>query len=199
MMDNNKVIDQLKEYWLGKLDRELSEDLIYHCTDHTREVIDCCESRAKAEGLGERQTCLLVVAALFHDTGFLVKRHGHEDESRRLAAEFLPEYGFTDEEIDYIGKLIITTKIPQSPFDLTSSILCDCDLGYLGTDRYDEISDTLWKEIISGGNDLGLKAWLDLQIGFLKMHSYHTDWAKETSNSKKKAKLEELIQHRNKL
>jgi uncharacterized protein len=182
-----------------KLREELNASLLYHGVHHTEEVIEVCEIRSKEEGFSDDDRCLLLVAALFHDSGFLIESKNHELHSCDLARKQLPEFGYSQEEIDYICRLIMTTRIPQSPFDKLSRILCDADLYYLGTSRYKVVSKNLRDELEISHGKMTEFAWLELQLDFLKSHQFHTEWAQKYLESKKQDRILELIQELNAL
>lgn len=186
--------EEMRSSWLMKLREELNADLLYHGVHHTEEVIEVCEIRSIEEQLNEDDRCLLLVAALFHDSGFLIESKGHELHSCDLARKQLPEFGYSKEEIEYVCQLIMTTKVPQSPFDHLSKILCDADLYYLGTNRYAVVSQKLRDELEIANGSMSEKDWLNLQLGFLKSHTFHTQWAKENLESNKQARIQELTE-----
>ena len=60
---------------------------------------------------------------------------------------FLPEYGYSGEQIEKICKIIMATKLPPQPEDIYQKIICDADLDYLGRSDMIPVSNTLYKEL----------------------------------------------------
>ena len=87
----------------------------------------------------------------------------------------------------------MATKIPQNPITHLEQIICDADLDYLGRDDYDPISNLLLKEMRSERN-ISQKEWLDIQIRFMKSHSYYTESAQKKRKEKKHLNLRKLEQ-----
>ena len=63
---------------LNKLKNELPVNLYYHSIDHTLDVCHCAESIGTEEGVGDADMKLLLVAAIYHDAGYLEQYHDHE-------------------------------------------------------------------------------------------------------------------------
>ena len=68
-----------------------------------------------AEGCSDEEILLLKTAGLFHDAGHTVTYDDHEYQGTLLAREMLPGYGYTEEQIDMICGIIMSTKLPPKP------------------------------------------------------------------------------------
>ena len=185
-MEYNKI----KEIILTKLKENLSENLSYHSVSHVKDVLKAVEQIAKSEGIDGENLMLLKTAALFHDTGFLYGSKDHEAKSCDIAQEYLPEYGYSQEQIDVIKGMIMATKIPQMPQNHLEQILADADLDYLGRDDFFTIGDKLYEELAMFGIISSERDWNLLQETFLNNHSYFTKTAIESRNQKKQENLD---------
>jgi len=196
------VLNRLKrvtDYWLNKLRNELSPELTYHSVDHVLDVMLCVEHIGHQELLQDEDLALVLVAALFHDSGFLLSRTNHELTSCELVRSQLPEFGFNEAEIEKICAMIMATKIPQSPSSKLAEILCDADLNYLGTEDYFGPSRRLFSELKIANPNITELDWLDLQINFLQDHRYFTDFSKANREPRKLLHLHELLNERKRL
>ncbi len=164
-----------KTFILHKLKVELPPQRTYHCLEHTHDVYASVIDIAEQEGVGGEDLVLLKVAALFHDSGFLLGDHEHEVAGCRIVEEQLPGFGFNPTQLDRIQSMIMATKVPQSPKDHLERILCDADLDYLGRNDFKRIGDTLYQELRNYGQIGDLRTWNDLQVRFLENHRYFTD------------------------
>jgi uncharacterized membrane-anchored protein YitT (DUF2179 family)/HD superfamily phosphodiesterase len=162
---------------IDKLARELPAHLSYHNVDHTKAVLKHTLELAAAEDVTGEDLDLLSTAAVFHDAGFLEKYAGHEEVSCNLAREYLPQFEYTDEQINTICEMIMATKVPQSPKSLLAEILCDADLYYLGTDDYAVMAEKLYQEFLKEGVATSKMEWQRQQINFIESHEYFTDTA----------------------
>lgn len=179
------VLDQL---------RHLPADLRYHGLHHTLDVVQAALQLAAAEGLTDpTQLALLRTAAHYHDAGFLTTYQGHEAAGCQLARQVLPGFGYADEHIELICRLIMATQMPQSPgAEPLACLLCDADLDYLGRPDYWPVSQTLRQELAGRGQQFDERGWLELQEQFLSQHHYWTEAATRLREPQKQARLAEV-------
>ncbi|MGN6399883.1 MAG: HD domain-containing protein [Flavisolibacter sp.] len=183
----------LKEKVLEMLSMHSNPLFAYHSVNHTIDVLNTSEKIATAEGVTDpHQLLLLKLAALYHDTGFLVIYKGHEEESCQIVIKDLVNTNLSAADIKRICATIMATKIPQSPKDHLGEIICDADLDYLGRDDFEMISNNLRKEYFALGIVQTEIEWIHLQIKFIEGHNYFTQSSRENRNFKKMKHLEQL-------
>ncbi|QQQ29555.1 HD domain-containing protein [Chryseobacterium indoltheticum] len=182
--------EKLNKIILKRLRENLPEHLSYHSVMHVKDVIDSVEKIAKSEGVNDEDLVLLKTAALFHDTGFLFGSKNHEEKSCEIAAEYLLEYGFSQDQLDKINGMIMATKIPQTPKNHLEQIVADADLDYLGRDDFFVIGDKLFEELSMFGIVNSERDWNLLQEKFLESHHYFTETAINSRNQKKQDNLD---------
>ncbi len=182
----------LCEKLLDELDKSLPDYLHYHNLSHTKDVMSSCKRYSELYELNEYDNDLLMIAAAGHDYGFLVSTEDHEAISARIVGRMMDDHGYKRAEINLVKGMIESTRIPQSPKTLLDKIIADADLDYLGREDYDTISERLYQELKKLGKMKDRASWLNLQIAFLEMHSYHTDWAKMNRAPVKDKVLEKL-------
>lgn len=184
--------EEVYDFVIKKLESDLPAYLTYHNAQHTINVIKAAEYLGSKEGISDKEMLLVKTAALFHDTGFLQHHHDHELQSCRFARECLPDFGYEEDDIKKITDMIMATRLPQSPRDILSEILCDADLFYLGKEGYEEISERLFQEFKKNQLVKDSAEWDIRQSEFLASHTFFTDTAtKELSDNKAEA-LERL-------
>ena len=182
-------------YVLDQLRRHLSPTLFYHGPHHTLDVTEQALSLARAEGVTDEETLLLLrTAALYHDSGFLTTYQGHEAAGCALACQVLPGFGYSAAQIDLICQLIMATQMPQCPGSShLARILCDADLDYLGRPAdFWPISQTLFEELTIRNLIPNETAWLELQVRFLSAHRYWTPTATARREAEKQVRLAEV-------
>lgn len=159
---------------LDKLKNELPAKMYYHTIDHTLDVYTSGETIAKKEGINDSDLKLLLVAAIYHDAGYLVQNKNHEKYSCDIARHYLPQFNYPTEDINRICDIIMATKIPQNPKSLLEKIICDADLDYLGRTDFFTIGDKLYRELLAFGKLKNEEEWNTIQLKFLKRHHYFT-------------------------
>ncbi|ASU31983.1 HD domain-containing protein [Mucilaginibacter xinganensis] len=182
-------LDDAGNFIIQRLKTELPGHLVYHNADHAKDVYDAAKHIAEAQGIAGEELTLLLTAAYYHDSGFLIKAEGHEEESCRIARETLPYYGYTRDEIAKICGMILATRLPQSPQNLLEEILADADLDNLGRDDFFIISERLFLESLYLGKAATKDEWNGQQINFMENHRYFTKSAINLRQAKKDANL----------
>lgn len=183
---------QVYDYLMPRLEKELPAYLSYHNADHTKYVVAHAEQLALAENVSGDDLVLLKTAALFHDAGFLQQSHGHEAISCIMAREFLPDYGYDSNQVEHICRMIMATQLPQSPPDHLAEILCDADLYYIGEKNYFPNTEKMFLEFRHAGDVKTETEWQLRQVEFLSTHRYFTRTALARLEGKKEAILKEL-------
>lgn len=187
-------LNNLAEFIIDKMKRELPPYIVYHSVEHTLDVYDAAVRLAKLEGLDETSTRLVSAAALLHDSGITVAFLDHEDLSAEIAGKYLPSFGFLPDEVSRVQQMILSTKLPQEAQSIEEKILCDADLDYLGRNDFFIIGQKLRLEWELIGNKVSLCDWYVIQMNFLRNHNYFTNSAMELRNERKLQNLEEIQQ-----
>lgn len=158
---------------------EIPAEYKYHSLRHTLDVIEEAVRIGQSEGLDEYNLTLLKIAALFHDTGYMLSRKEHEQAGCGIFREAIHGYGLSDEEVTIVEGCIMATRIPQSPKSLIEMVLCDADLDYLGRDDFAPIAELLFEELMSCREIESRTQWNEIQVRFLSKQKYHTEYAKQ--------------------
>lgn len=100
---------QLKQFVIHLLQSRLPEYYYYHNYQHTLYVFDKVKEIGRQENCTPNEIDLLSTAALWHDAGFINIYTGHEEEGCKLVRQYVPEYGYTSNDIDIICGMIMAT------------------------------------------------------------------------------------------
>lgn len=185
-------LGDLEDLILEKLEKGLPKNLYYHNLKHTVDVYTQVELIGRSENVSKEEMLMLRTAALFHDAGHLIDYDTHEEMAVKLAKEILPEYQYTERQIETISQLIMATKMPPTPKNLLEEIMCDADLDYLGRPDFLPVSNTLYRELHEHGKIGTLAEWNELQIKFIDKHFYFTKTARRLRNVNKQSQLDKL-------
>lgn len=184
--------EDINDYVMDRLERELPKHLYYHNLKHTIDVTIGVEILGAGEGVSEKEMVLLKTAALFHDFGQIKGAVNHEERSAKIAQEVLPRYNYTKEQIDTITELIMVTKLPPKPKNLLEKIMADADLDYLGRKDFIPVSDSLYRELKVQGLITDFNEWNKLQIKFLSSHQFFTPTAQKMRLVNKEKQIERI-------
>jgi class 3 adenylate cyclase len=184
----------LQELMLNKLEKELPNYLYYHNVKHTIDVVTQAELIGIGEGVNDEELLLLKTAALFHDSGHILNYDEHEHFATLIAREVLPDYSYTQRQINTICELIMTTKMPPTPKSKLEQIICDADLDYLGRSDMIPVSNSLYRELKEMEKIDSLLEWNKLQIKFISGHQYFTKTAQSLREVNKQKQIERIKQ-----
>lgn len=182
----------IQEIILDKLEKELPSYLYYHNVKHTVDVVTEVELIGWAEGCSDEEILLLKTAGLFHDVGFTVSYDEHEYNGLLIAKEMLPSYGYSQEQIEKICSIIMSTKLPPKPNGLLEEIICDSDLDYLGRSDFIPVSNSLFDELKSQNKINSLNDWNRMQVKFISGHQYFTATARSLREVNKQSQIERI-------
>ena len=162
------------------LQEKLTPDHYYHNLPHTLSVVDAVRLLSARHEISNEDCELLEVAAWFHDIGYVKSYENHEANGAEMAAEFLKDLDYSEEDIATIKRLILATKISHEPTDQMEMILRDADLSDIGRADYLALLSGLRHEWEVFRNEIyDERAWYQLNYKFVKEHKYHTNIAEE--------------------
>jgi class 3 adenylate cyclase/predicted metal-dependent HD superfamily phosphohydrolase/CheY-like chemotaxis protein len=188
----NDVVNRLKAL--------LPEDVIYHDISHTLNVEKAAERYARLEGIDEDNILLLRTAALYHDTGFMLQYHHNEEFAIQMAENYLPRFGYSEEQIAIVTDMIRATEAHQEPQSLLAKIMCDADHDYLGRADYYNIAHKLRLELENNNQYMNEIQWIEFQLHYLvNIHRFYTETAQNIRLLGKKQRIAELQKELEKL
>lgn len=176
------------------LQTRLPGGMSFHNWAHTELVYEAVRELAKAHNLSKQERHWLEIAALFHDTGFIIKYDGHEDESKAIARRYLEGVQYPEAEIQRIERLIDVTKSNVEPKDLLERIMMDADMAHLGRKKYRNRLDRLRKERnLLLGESNKRRDWETANLDFLKGHTYQTQGGAALYGERKQKNFDKAV------
>lgn len=183
-----------EDYAKNLLKDKLSSAYTYHNLDHTIQVVDKIKILAKEENISPEDTENLLLAGWFHDLGYVDDADNHEEESRKIASDFLKQHQFPEERIAKIGELILATDKFYKPKNHLEEVIKDADLYHLASDDYFRICENLRQEIKEVHHQKFSKLkWAELNISFFAKHQFYTKFAKENWQPEKEKNVEKIL------
>lgn len=193
MMLENEFFIGIKNYVFELFKNSLSTSAVYHNYNHTLQVVNAANEIANAEGLDEESLEVLLIAAWFHDTGYVVSHENHENESIKIVEDYLKNKLNDTAKIKNVKEIIKATAMPQSPKNKLEKIICDADLFHLGSEDFNKRSNLLRAEIDQlCGHQFTDIEWFEKNETFLSEHSYFTNYVFEKLNEQKSLNLLKL-------
>lgn len=185
------------QYALERLAHEVPVIYTYHSLAHTQnDVVPAVERLAALAGVEGEDWLLLRTAAHYHDIGFIIRTDGHEALGVQMAVAVLPDYGYTPDQIERIGGMIMATRLPQSPHNLLEQLLADADLDVFGREDFPTYNQLLRDELTALHGPISDQEWYQSQLLFLQNHRYWTDaarWLRDAGKQQNISHLAELL------
>jgi predicted metal-dependent HD superfamily phosphohydrolase len=172
-----EIIRKAEEY-VCELLKQLDTRYCYHDLEHTLRVKQAVEELSTAARLAPTEREVLLLAALFHDTGFTEVYHGHEQVSCRIAREFLQEQSYPSNQTEQVISCIEVTEMNATPDNRLEMLMKDADLSNLGQEDYLKYLARLrceWEDVLHKKHSDA--EWYALNHHFLKSHRYYTPTA----------------------
>lgn len=193
-MEPGIIIAAAKQFITKQYAEHPHPTLVYHNLTHTQQVVKSAAQLAAHYHLSEEEMLTVMVAAWFHDIGYLYgEGTGHEARSAEMAHSFLTAQEVPEHVQLAVAGCILATQIPQRPKNLLEQIVCDADLSHLGSKDFKERNKLLRHELaLVQHKEFTGEEWTANSISFLESHTYHTAYANALLRPGKEENLEKL-------
>ncbi|MFK7749884.1 MAG: Pycsar system effector family protein [Kordia sp.] len=195
------LIVEVEKYVIDFLNRKVDKSYVYHNLTHTKSVVNSTKEIIEGISIEEKQAQQLIIAAWFHDTGYSKGIENHEEESVEIATNFLKQHAVSDEDLNAINALIMSTKMGTKPSNLLEQVICDADCGHIGSKNFEDLTELLRKEIeLTQDESISEAEWLQENIDFLsEKHTFYTPYAAKNWQKRKGKNLSKLLKSQNKV
>ncbi len=175
------LVSKSEDYISQLFKDSLSHLYLYHNIEHTKQVVAACKTISQDMNLEEEQWEKLLVAAWFHDAGYIKGRENHENRSMKIAADFLKEHGKSEDFITEVNYIIAATEKSFAPQTTLQKIIRDADFMNLGSPNYFTNCEKLRKEWQDTEQTrFSDSEWNQENLTFLEsVHVYYTEYGKE--------------------
>ena len=199
-MPENTLIQKARAHVEALLKATKPDWVTYHNFEHAKAVAGASKTIGSACNLRAEDLEGVMLAAWFHDAGYVEAIEGHEEKSVEIAAAFLREQGYPPRRIAKVAGCIRATKMPQNPRNLMEQVLCDADISHLANKDFLEVSELIRLENEHRmGRKLSEAEWLTMNTLFVAGHQFHTDYARSKYAPQHTANLAALKERINRL
>lgn len=172
----------------------LPATLVFHNLTHTQQVVRATKEIGQACGLSNSDIELLLIAAWFHDAGYIAGYQDHVELSQEIAKNWLKQEGVSTIDSLKIIKCIGATQMPQAPQTILEEIICDADLIHLSAADYPSRLSMLrseWENTLR--KKFSERNWLTSNIDFLTNHFYLTPFGQKVLEERKEKNISHLL------
>ncbi|MTI19541.1 HD domain-containing protein [Fulvivirga sp. RKSG066] len=186
-------IIKASKMYVSDIVSSLPPEFYYHNLQHTQYVVEGVKIMSDYHVVSPEKREKLILAAWFHDTGFIESYKNHESHSQHIATQFLHNLNCSESDILQVCHLIEATRLPTNPKSLSEKIICDADMRHLAANNYMEINNKLRQEVMSCCHEkFDDETWAFLNLRFLEIHRYYTSYAKEILRPKKEVNIAQI-------
>ena len=190
------LIEEAENFVCKLLKDKLSVLYFYHDCNHTLEVVTAVQELSKEEKLSPLESGILLVAAWFHDTGYIYGCENHENHSIDIVSDFLKEKDKSEEYIQQVSSIIKATIFDYIPQSLLEKIIKDADFFHFTKEDYPIKCNLLRREWESTNRvkytDL---EWAQENLRMLSQrHVYYTEYAIENWQTLKEKNIKVIEQ-----
>ncbi len=192
------IVQKADDFILHLFKEKLPVTFTYHNYTHSKRVYKSINEIIENSEINVKDTTILQLAALLHDTGYTIKREGHEEESVKIAEAFLREQKVDEDIIKSVSCCIMATKFKGDPKGRLEEMMRDADASHFAKDYFQEASDFLRQEYkLQGIKEYTASEWRDENITVLsEKHQYYCDYALRNWQSPKEKNLAALLKEK---
>lgn len=188
---NKALISDIKKY-VNYLMIPL-EDMYYHQYDHALSVMERALYLATMEWCSEDEIEMITIAALFHDTGFIIEYDNNENFWAKIARNYLRTVLYPEEKIKIIQEIILATAPSAKPKNLLEEIIKDADMDNLWREDFFDINEKVKKELeVMKNIKIKDPDWHHASLDIVQWHVFYTDTQINERREKLLKNLEEL-------
>jgi predicted metal-dependent HD superfamily phosphohydrolase len=191
---NTDILQKTSAYVSAILHEKLADTFFYHNYGHTSDVVNNVAEISNALKIEGDDLEIVLIAAWFHDTGYVESTKAHEAHSIKIAKIFLAKHNYPADRTKKIIGCIKATKVPQNPKNILEKIVCDSDLLYLGQKDCIERAELLRLEFEQNfKRNIPETEWLTQSVEFFHQHHFHTDFVIKKYGPKKEKNMQGLL------
>ncbi len=187
---SNDILSQAEAHVSSLFQTQLPSWAVYHNLAHTEQTVNAVREIGEGAGLNKSDMEIALLAAWFHDTGYVDTVEGHEERSVQIAEEFLAQQNMPDSALRQVASCIRATKIPQQPQTLVEQVVCDADIIHLGKKRFFERSALLRMEMeLRTGTAFTDKDWFQKNVDFASAMHFFTEYSRKEFGGRRRKNL----------
>ena len=179
---NKRFFNKLQLLRLGDLEEKvfegilntLPENLHFHGPEYARRVYNQSFLLCRSEEIEQEDRLLVRTAALMLYTGFTQDYHNFQNRSSVITREILPDFKYSDRQIDQICNLILATKKPYNPNNRLEKILIDAKMEFIGRPDYSDKIKLLFREVKENGSKINGQQFKKQQLELLFDFQFYT-------------------------
>ncbi len=179
---NKRFFIKLQLLRLGDLEERVFERILttlpktlhFHGLEYARKVYNQSFLLCRSEEIEQEDRLLVRTAALMLYTGLTQEYQNFQNRSSVICREILPEFKYSDTQIDQICNLIMSTKKPFNPNNRLEQILIDAKMDFIGRPDYTKQIKLLFQEQRENGSKINGQQFKKQQLELIFEFQFYT-------------------------
>jgi len=179
---NKRFFTKLQILRLGDLEalvfesilKDLPDSLHFHRIEHIQKVYNYSFLLCRAEEVDQYDRLIIRTAALLLYTGLTQSYTNYENRSAVICREILPEFQYSEAQIDQVCNLILATKMPFEPRNHLEKVLIDARMDYVGRPEFTTRIKLLYNELKENGIKINGQQFKHQQLEVLYEFEFFT-------------------------
>ena len=171
-------LSDLEELVLSNLRANLSNTLLFHNVEYASHLFEYSELLAKAADLDLEETLLIRTSALLLNVGFSEVYENMENRSAVYARNILPEFNYSEKQINTISNLILSTKWPPEPKNMLEKVFYDIKMEYIGRADFIKLYKLLFFEQNQYFTPVNVSEFKLKQLEIIQQYLFFTESAR---------------------
>ncbi|PKH49399.1 phosphohydrolase [Tenacibaculum sp. Bg11-29] len=194
------LLTEVEQFVINLLNENLKPSFVYHSISHTQRVVEKTKELIEGMKVEEEEANKLMIAAWFHDVGYTKSIEKHEEESVKIAEDFLKKKEISEDVVAEVSSLIMATKMGVKPILKLEKIIKDADCAHLGSKNFSDYTSLLRKEWeLTKKYVVSDVKWNEENIQFLTNHRFYTDFAAKNWSKGESKNLAQLLKDQKKI
>lgn len=185
-IDALAIMQKAKRFVHIFLVKHLPSHFVFHNYDHAEQTVAVAQDFSGKAMLPLEDELALLLAAWFHDVGYVEGRKDHEERSVDIFQDFQKVESLPKKLTDSVIELILSTKEDAQTESLQQKILHDANWAWLGRKRFFRRGSLLRLERERcEGKTYTLQDWNEYLLELQLKQTFYTAWAKEEFDTRK--------------
>ncbi len=171
------------------------ESLYYHQYEHALNVMERAIYLGTMEGCNPKEIELLSIAALFHDTGFVIQYEENEKFGAKIAENYLKTILYPEADIAKISDIILATQPGKEPKNLLEKIIKDADMDNLWREDFWDKNEKMKQELETIKRiRINDPEWHHASLDIMEGHTFYTPTEIQERKAMLNSNMEKLKQ-----
>jgi hypothetical protein len=180
------ILGKVELYTTHILVNELSGKIVYHNIQHTLRLIQYAKKIGQYSGLSDEELEITLIICWFFNTGMRNGYHKAQENSKKIALDFLKENDYPEEKCQLIAATFDHVfwggkNIPV-PTNMIEKVINDARVADIcNLQKAEKQLRLIYQELLLNDKEqkIGKVGWSDIVLGILNQYTLYTPYGKE--------------------